>query len=121
MLTSSGGANRSVGPDAIVTRKLSLAVSDLLPPRKLSASGAGDPAAARKLSSSGAPQAAGGRKQSMSGSGQLPTRSSSKALAKLGGSADRVIGDGTPRLDAEYLRGLDNMIQIVSSILKEAE
>jgi hypothetical protein len=103
-----------------VTRKLSLAVSDSLPARKLSASGAGDPPA-RKHSSSGPHEAAGARKQSLSGSGQLPTRSSSKALLKLEGSADRVIGDGTPRLDVDYLRGLDNMIDIVASILKDAE
>ena len=45
--------------------------------------------------------AAGGRKPSVSAS-----------LSKLQGGVDKVIGDPTPRLDENYLRGLDSLIAI---------
>ncbi len=52
-------------------------------------------------------------------SSSVPMRSNSRSLAKLEGGADRVIGESTPRLDAAYLRGLDSLISIVSSLLAD--
>lgn len=49
--------------------------------------------------------AAGGRKPSVSAS-----------LSKLQGGVDKVIGDPTPRVDDNYLRGLDSLIAIAHQI-----
>ena len=42
--------------------------------------------------------------------------SSSSALEKLQGSADRVKGPLDPRLDAQYLKGVDSIISTIESL-----
>jgi hypothetical protein len=52
------------------------------------------------------------KKNSLSSS-QLP-KSKSSSLLKLSGGVDKVIGDATPRLDGNYLKGLDSLIDIMN-------
>ena len=46
-------------------------------------------------------------------------QSSSSALEKLQGSADRVKGPLEPRLDNQYLKGVDSIISTIESLSKK--